>query len=152
MTIAKVGSRGLGAARGFKRARHDYYPTEPALTRALLDVESFRGGVWEPACGDGALSRVLQDYRRIGTVSTDLIGRGYGRGGVDFLRTTVLRKPNVITNPPFIFWQAFAEHALALGARKLALLGRVLLLEAGNVRSSFGARACRGCGWSDGRR
>lgn len=135
MTIAKVGSRGLGAARGFKRAKDDFYPTEPALTRALLKVEPFIGSVWEPACGDGALSEILKQKGHP-TVSTDLVSRGYGRGGIDFLTTRTLRAPNVITNPPFLHWQAFAQHALDLGALKVALLGRLLLLE-GWDRSAF---------------
>lgn len=134
-TVAQIGSRGLGAARGFKRARHDYYPTDAKLTRALLAVESFPGGIWEPACGNGAMSRLL---RRAGnaTTSTDLIGRGYGRGGVDFLATDKLLQPNVVTNPPFNLWQAFAWHALELGAAKVVLLGRLLLLE-GWDRAAF---------------
>jgi len=42
-------------------------------------VESFEGQIWEPACGDGAISRVLEaaGYQ---VISTDLIDRGYGQG------------------------------------------------------------------------
>lgn len=125
---AAIGSRGLGAARGFEREKDDFYPTDPALTKALLKVETFAGGVWEPACGDGAMARVIE-AQDIPTVSTDLVYRGYGRGGVDFLRTRSLRAPNVVTNPPFKHWLAFAEHALELRANKVVLLGRLLLLE-----------------------
>lgn len=32
----------------------DFYPTPPQATHALLKIESFRGRIWEPACGDGA--------------------------------------------------------------------------------------------------
>jgi hypothetical protein len=39
------------------RADHDYYPTPPEAVRALLGVEQFEGTIWEPACGDGAISR-----------------------------------------------------------------------------------------------
>jgi hypothetical protein len=41
------------------RAAHDFYPTPPEAVRALLSVESFEGSIWEPACGDGAISRTL---------------------------------------------------------------------------------------------
>ncbi len=146
---AAIGSRGLGAARGFEREEHDFYPTDPALTRALLQVESFPIGVWEPACGDGAMSRVIE-AAGITTVSTDLVRRGYGRGGVDFLRTRKLRAPNVVTNPPFKHWQAFAEHALHLKANKVVLLGRLLLLE-GWERSAFFRRSGLSRVWVVGR-
>lgn len=146
---AAIGSRGLGAARGFAREEHDFYPTDPALTRALLHVEGFIGGVWEPACGDGAMSRVIS-ARGHSTVSTDLVRRGFGRGGVDFLRTRKLRAPNVVTNPPFKHWQAFAEHALHLKANKVVLLGRLLLLE-GWERSAFFRRTELSRVWVVGR-
>jgi len=42
-----------------KRAAFEFYPTPPEATRALLSVESFEGDIWEPACGDGAISKVL---------------------------------------------------------------------------------------------
>lgn len=136
MTIAAVGSRGLGAARGFAREQHDFYPTDPALTFALLEAERFEGAIWEPACGDGAMAIVLKRVGHHRVVSTDLIARGHGRSGIDFLKTKKLRAPNVVTNPPFKLWQPFAQHALDLGATKVALLGRLLLLE-GWERSFF---------------
>ncbi len=142
--------RGLGAARGFERERDDYYPTPARPICALLDVEEFPGGVWEPACGNGAMSRVLIQYGRLSTVSTDLIYRGYGRGGVDFLKARSLRRPNVATNPPFKHWQEFAAHALELGARKVALLGRLMLL-GGWERSQFFLRTRLTRVWGVGR-
>jgi hypothetical protein len=122
-------SRGLGATAGFEQEINGYYPTPPRLTIALLEVEKFRGGVWECACGEGAMSQVLIGHGGLDVVSTDLVHRGYGRGGVDYLRTRALKKPNVITNPPFKHWDAFARHSVGLRPRKIALLGRLLLLE-----------------------
>ena len=43
-----------------KRDPHDFFPTPPEVTRALLAVEQFVGGIWEPACGDGAMSIILE--------------------------------------------------------------------------------------------
>lgn len=136
MTVAQIGSRGLGAARGFARDPHDFYPTDAALTYTLLEHEKFQESIWEPACGDGAMSKVLKQWSGLPVVSTDLVRRGYGRSGVDFLRTRRLRGLNVVTNPPFKMWQDFAQHALDLRAEKVALLGRLLLLE-GWERSLF---------------
>ena len=83
-----------------KRAAYEFYPTPPEATRALLSVEQFDGSIWEPACGDGAISKVLTEagYQ---VVSTDLIDRGYGEGGHDFLKSTTPLAKNIITNPPY---------------------------------------------------
>ena len=68
---------------GHDRQSHDFYPTPDWVTQALLKHVTLRGPVWEPCCGDGAMSRVLE---RAGhkVVATDLVDRGFGRGGVDF--------------------------------------------------------------------
>ena len=65
------------------RQRDDYYATPAATTRALLSVESFDGDIWEPACGEGHISKEL---KRAGynVKSTDLIDRGFGTVRVDF--------------------------------------------------------------------
>lgn len=62
-----------------RRVPHDFYPTPPEAVRALLSVETFEGSIWEPACGDGAISKVLLDAGHE-VVSSDLIDRGYGNG------------------------------------------------------------------------
>lgn len=110
------------------RERDDFYPTPPEATRALLSVERFVGDIWEPACGDGAISKVLIDsgYE---VVSSDLIDRGYGTPNVDFLLDFHTRATNVATNPPFKFAQEFVEHALARTTGKVAMLCRLAWLE-----------------------
>ncbi len=82
------------------REKDDFYPTPPEGTRALLAVEKFEGPIWEPACGDGAISKELiaAGYN---VESTDLVDRGYGQNGVDFLMEWQPRAPNIVTNPPF---------------------------------------------------
>lgn len=62
-----------------RRVPHDFYPTPPEAVRALLSVEAFEGSIWEPACGDGAISKVLL-AAGFDVVSTDLIDRGFGSG------------------------------------------------------------------------
>lgn len=44
-----------------RRIPHEFYPTPPEATRALLSVERFDGDIWEPACGHGAIATVLTD-------------------------------------------------------------------------------------------
>lgn len=111
---------------GFEREKDDFYPTPAALVRPMLAMEKFDGGVWECACGDGAISRW---FPRSQIYSTDLVDRGCGDSGIDFLQQTKLIAPNIVTNPPFKLWRAFAEHAHALGARKTVLFSRLLTLE-----------------------
>jgi hypothetical protein len=96
------------------RAAYEFYPTPPEATRALLSVESFDGTIWEPACGRGAISMVLEAAGHQ-VVSTDLIQRDYGIGGVDFLRQTEPRAKHIVTNPPYGrgLGDEFVRHALA---------------------------------------
>jgi hypothetical protein len=97
------------------RVPHDFYPTPAEGTRALLAVETFDGTIWEPACGDGGIAKhlVLAGYE---VVSTDLVDRGYGQGGVNFLSETATRAKHIITNPPYGSGLAdqFVRHALQL--------------------------------------
>jgi hypothetical protein len=44
------------------RVLHDFHPTPEIATVKLLEREKFHGEIWEPACGDGAMSRVLERY------------------------------------------------------------------------------------------
>ena len=106
----------------------DFYPTPPRGTQALLSVEKFEGNIWEPACGDGAMSRELE---RAGyaVVSTDLIDRGYGVANRDFLLDFQTTADNVVTNPPFKLANEFVAHALGRSRRKVAMLCRLAWLE-----------------------
>lgn len=108
------------------RRKDDFYPTTPEPIYAL--IESLMGemdlsqiDVWECACGDGAMSRILEQHFK-SVVSTDLIDRGYGDTGVDFLKTMGLLAPVIITNPPFKLAEKFIRHGHALGAEMIILL------------------------------
>ena len=114
-------------AEGVNRHKDDWYRTPPECVRALLAVETFAPDVWEPACGDGAISRVLEaSGHRV--ISSDLMDRDYGERA-DFLAAAELCVPDLITNPPYDLADEFALHALALGVRKMALLCRLAWLE-----------------------
>lgn len=118
------------------RDRDDFYPTPPGAITPLLAKERFDGLIWEPACGNGIMSETL---KRAGydVISTDLVDRGYGTGGVDFLLDYQTKADHVVTNPPFRYAQAFAEHALMRVAGKVALLARLQWLESGPRKSFF---------------
>ena len=114
----------------------DFYPTPPMGTRALLAVERFSGPIWEPACGEGDLSRELEaaGYE---VISTDLIDRGYGEARRDFLMEWQAQAPNIITNPPFKLAEEFVRHALSLSTGKVAMLCRLAWLEGKQRRALF---------------
>jgi hypothetical protein len=111
-------------ANGESRQAEDYYRTPARATEMLLAKEQFLSPIWECACGDGAISRVLEEHGYT-VISTDLHDRGYGEDGIDFLRATAPRARHIVTNPPFAEADDFAVHALDLGAEKVALLCRV---------------------------
>ncbi len=106
-----------------QRESNDFYRTPEWATYALIQRETFQGTIWEPACGDGAISRLLPDV-----ISTDLFNRGFGETGVDFLKEH-RKVNNIITNPPFKLAQEFAEHGLECASHKVVLLLKLNFLE-----------------------
>ena len=44
-----------------KRRKSDFYETPYSITRHLLNVEAFPSQILEPACGDGAVVKVLEE-------------------------------------------------------------------------------------------
>jgi hypothetical protein len=123
----------VGTSKG--RPADDFYATPRRVIEALLEVESFSGVVWEPACGDGAISRVLTE-QGLPVISSDLYNRGFGVSGVDFLTPNDIVADHVITNPPFRYAQQFAEQALSRTNGKVALFLKLAFLE-GKKRSVF---------------
>lgn len=110
------------------READDFYPTPPEATISLLAIEDFGPYVWEPACGDGAISNVLVAAGH-SVVSSDLVDRGFGTPRVDFLMERTALAPCLITNPPFKLAEQFVQHALAIGVKKVAMLLRLAWLE-----------------------
>jgi hypothetical protein len=104
----------------------DLYETPEGAVRALLGVQRFDGTIWEPACGRGAIVRVLRDAG-YPVIASDIVK--YDRSvGVDFLADflTVDRAPEdvstVLTNPPFMFAPEFVRQGLLLVPRVVMLL------------------------------
>lgn len=125
----KSSHRSTGCAKDRENEEKDhFYATPPYATAELLKVERFDGGIWEPACGKGHISKVLTEngYQ---VISSDLVERGYGESRIDFLMEYRPRAPNIITNPPFKMANEFIAKGLALTSHKLALLMRLQALE-----------------------
>lgn len=112
-----------------ERPEHDYYATPPTAVEDLLSKESFNN-VWEPACGEGHISKVLQTHGILSR-STDLICRGYGDCEQDFFSFNEMWDGDIITNPPYRFAKEFVEKSLTLieDGHKVAMLLKVQFLE-----------------------
>ena len=124
----------LGASNHTDKDRQseDFYATSPIAIQKLAEVFPLNHQIWEPACGNGCLSKWMVDNGH-DVVSTDLVDRGYGKGGVDFLKTT--EKPfngafDIVTNPPYIRAKEFILHGLELipeGGRVIMFLKTTFL-------------------------
>jgi hypothetical protein len=121
----KEAAKFLGTNFG-QREPNDFYPTPAHATLALLSRERFGRAIWEPACGDGAISKVLQaaGYE---VLSSDLIDRGCG-AVLDFLASS-RKVESIVTNPPFRLAEAFVRKAVASSSYKVAMLLRLTFLE-----------------------
>lgn len=116
---------GLKSKKLEERAEFDLYETPSFATEQLLKSYDLKSPIWEPACGRGAICRVLESsgYKVIGS---DLHDHGFGRTGVDFLLTKSTKALTIITNPPYLTALEFCRHGLDLlsgrGGRLIMLL------------------------------
>lgn len=114
--------------RNGDREKDDFYPTPAYATEALIERENFFGTTWEPACGDGAIVKVLQE-RSMDVIFSDLVYRGFGNNNqMDFLKTNI-QCENIITNPPFVLAQEFIEHSKKCASQKIAMFLKTTFLE-----------------------
>jgi hypothetical protein len=114
--------RSMGGGQYEGRDPHGFWPTPQDCTVALIrflrrhEPEALQyareWGVLEPACGDGAMARPIESMG-FRVAAFDLIGRGYGIGGVDFLETAEPDQRVIITNPSYSKGvpEAFILHA-----------------------------------------
>lgn len=123
------------------RQEDDYYATEPRVIDELFERERFGDVILEPACGEGHLSKEMEKYAKT-IISEDLVYRGYGQGGVDFLKSTGKFDGDIITNPPYKYAQEFVEKSLELinnsevADLKVAMFLKLTFLE-GQKRKKF---------------
>lgn len=122
------------------REINDFYATNPKAMEIALPCLKDIGlskNIWECACGMGHLSEVLKDNGYI-VKSTDLVDRGYGQGGVDFLKVQDLWNGDILTNPPFKLAEEFVKHAMELieDGNKAIFFLKIQFLE-GKARKSM---------------
>lgn len=125
-----------------EREQNDYYATDPKCIHDLFAVEDFSDTIWEPACGEGHLSKIMVEKYNKSVLSTDLIYRDYGMGGVDFLQEDVVWNGDIITNPPYKYAQEFIEHSFevikgsTVHPQRIAMFLKLTFLE-GNARKKL---------------
>lgn len=116
----------LGASNhvNTEREKNDYYATSPITVEQFLNAfGDILPKVWEPSCGGGHISEVLKKHG-CDVLSTDLIDRGYGIGGIDFFKVSKDDKFltdwskgltfDIFTNPPYKYAEKYVLHALDL--------------------------------------
>jgi len=121
----------VGANIKGNREINDFYPTPIYATDSLLKREVFGDNILEPACGDGAISKILEK-QGCTVKSQDLIYRGYGFGNIDFLTFKPVEQYDaVITNPPYKYGLEFVKKALSCVKEggKVAMLLKLVFLE-----------------------
>jgi len=113
------------------REKNDYYATPPEEVKNIMQYEKLKGTILDNSCGEGHLiEEVKKKYPNNTVIATDLIQRGYGLGGLDFLAndypyTTV---DTIIMNPPFKYIEEFVNKSLKV-SDKIIVFARVQFLE-----------------------
>jgi len=117
----------LGVNPNAERQKEDFYATSPQALKIFLeklkeDNLILNKKIWECACGQGHLSKFLENegYK---VLSTDLIDRDFGQGGIDFLNNNRDWNGDILTNPPFKLAEKFVEQ----GIKKLKIGNKLFL-------------------------
>ena len=130
----------LGASNHVEdeREENDFYATHPKAVEMLLELEQFDKNILEPACGEGHIAMVLEEHGH-NVRSMDLIDRGYGEGGVNFLKFDEQIDMDIITNPPYKLAQEFIEHAMEIvtDGHKVAMFLKLTFLESSGRKALF---------------
>lgn len=132
---------GLHRHNGEDREKEDFYATHPDAIPPLLKLLGWQNGgkvIRENSCGMGHLCRPMEAAGHT-VVASDLIDRGYGITGVNFLEPSWLdglKYDAVIMNPPYKLALSFVEKSLTLAPVVCAFL-RLTWLESDQRRTFF---------------
>jgi hypothetical protein len=105
----------LRALHAKPRWSRDWYVEPPWCVRALFESVPFSGPIHDPACGSGTIVKGARAFGYEATGS-DLIARGFGEGGVDFLADSTPRQA-IVVNPPFKLAERFVRHGIQVAER-----------------------------------
>jgi len=124
-----------------ERQKNDYYATDPQAFKDFLwafqerDGEQLHHKIWEPACGEGNLAKVLMERNHL-VLGTDLIDRGFG-SIYDFLNSSDPMKweGDIITNPPYK-----GNQDIGFVRRSLDIVSKGKLVLNFSIRDIFASR------------
>jgi hypothetical protein len=139
--MSKGDFRTLGASAHALESRevNDFYATDPIALEKFLDESGIElRNVWECACGEGHLAKVLKERGLLGQAS-DVIDRGYEDAReLDFYFRSDIWDGDILTNPPYGDAQKFCQHSLDSvdEGSKVVMLMRIQFLE-GKKRKPF---------------
>jgi len=110
------------------KVQEDFYVTPKWATEALLKVHyiPIDRTILEPCCGDGAISKVLEEHG-CSVVSSDIVNRGYGN--TISVYDYKVSHGVVITNPPYNDMNRMFPVLYNLADLELCLLLRLAFLE-----------------------
>jgi hypothetical protein len=105
MTTDKKQAQLTGGGAKENRRALDYYPTPPDCIIALMEFLKLEPcTIWEPACGQGHMSKVLKSYGHE-VFESDIAD------GLDFFELDYVVDA-IITNPPFMIAEEFIKKSL----------------------------------------
>lgn len=122
-----------------ERAENDFYATDPNAVAMLLDLVQFSPSIWECACGQGHLSKEIEK-RGYQVKSSDLIDRGYGEAGINFLSSSIKQfTGDIITNPPYKYAKEFIVKSLSIipNGYKIAMFLKITFIEGKGRKDLF---------------
>ena len=136
-----TGTSLVGGSVNYERVENDFYATDPSSVEALLEVLELKSkSFYEPCCGQGHISKVLgRHFSEANHYATDLVYRGYGTGGVDFINTPSIFLPKaewIITNPPYSIAKEFIDKSLSIATKGVAMFLKIQFLE-GQARKEW---------------
>lgn len=107
----------------WERHAQDWYVEPSWAVDLLIDAEAFEGRIFDPCCGMGTIPKAFlaRGYEAHGT---DLVYRGFGLGGQNFLawdRKNIGPSDNIVTNPPFQHAEQFNTQSLRFARRKVCM-------------------------------
>lgn len=131
----------LGVNPNAKREENDFYATNPiALKLFLENYKQLNKMVWECSCGQGHLSKKLEE-QGYDVFSSDLIDRGYGITPVNFLEQDDIKIWNgdILTNPPFNLAEDFLKKGMEIlgNGNKIILFLKIQFLEGQSRKKLF---------------
>lgn len=125
--------KGISIAGRKRNDGIDFYSTPEWATEALMKREEFSGAIWDCACGNGRMAKVIKKYNICFSSDIRIDDDVYGKKGIDFLLVDRRRFNNnihnIVTNPPFVYAQQFVEKAKQFNIDKVAMFLKLVFLE-----------------------